>query len=124
MRHPTQSTPIITGRFGYNAQSDDMRTMLGLPPKAKLPAEGMLPRDIQGFSVYVAPLDPARRRRRGHRVRAICPRCHVDISAGRVMQHMAVHEPGSDRWPRRRAEALAAANRPPVTPNEQESDHA
>lgn len=81
----------IPGRFGRSAHSAEIRELLGLPPNAKLPADGMPSRYIQGFRVYVRPLDPATSRRRVHRVRAVCMYCHADISAGRIGQHMRVH---------------------------------
>lgn len=71
-----------------NAQSHGVKILLGLDPDAKLPAEGMAPRLIQGVQIYVRPLDPKTSRRRVHRVRAICPDCGADISAGRLHQHV------------------------------------
>lgn len=70
--------------------SDQMKILLGLPPKAKLPAEGMDPCYIQGVRVWVNPLPPHGNRMHAgfHRVRAQCPHCGEDMSAGRLNQHV------------------------------------
>lgn len=89
----------LPGWSQYNATSPEMREMLGLAPNAKLPVEGMPPRNIQGWTVYVRPLPPrgdSRRRRCAHRVRAICPKCRKDISAGRTHQHKCKTEPNAN----------------------------
>lgn len=71
------------------AHSGEMRTLLGLRYNEKLPVEGMPPRIIQGIKVWVTPLgpNPTKYKRSNHRVRAECPTCHRDISAGRLKQH-------------------------------------
>lgn len=79
---------IIKDSRGRNAHSSQIKILLGLDQKAKLPKEGMPVREIQGIKVFVAPLDPARSRRRLHRVRAICPACGMEMSAGRLHQHV------------------------------------
>lgn len=78
---------IIRDQWGRNAQSHNVKKMLGLEPKAKLPKEGMPAREIQGITVYVRPLDAKTSARRLHRVRAICPHCNKDLSVGRLHQH-------------------------------------
>lgn len=78
---------VIRDSWGRNAQSSELKTMLGLDPKAKLPADGMPAQEIQGYTVYIRPLDAKSSARRVHRVRAICPRCKKDLSAGRLHQH-------------------------------------
>ena len=85
-----------------NAHSHHILAMLGLPPRAKLPKEGMPPRQIQGFKVWVAPLSPdydahatythnGRTYRYGkrstHRVLTECPCCRKVLSVGRLHQH-------------------------------------
>lgn len=84
-------TPQIIGRYGWHADHEDLRQMLGLGEKAKLPTEGMPSRFIQGIEVWVAPLSsrPAnvRHKRSTHRVLARCPECERILSAGRLHQH-------------------------------------
>lgn len=83
-----------------SAHYDEVRAMLGLPDGAKLPAEGMPPRRIQGIMVWVTPLmGPRVPRRVGrwgrvlerkssrHRVLAQCPDCGKVLSVGRLGQH-------------------------------------
>jgi hypothetical protein len=73
----------------YNAQSAQVREMLGLPPKAKLPREGMDPRLVQGILVWVEPIRPqCYGGRKVHRVLARCPECGKVLSAGRLHQHV------------------------------------
>lgn len=74
----------------WNAQSSDVRELLGLGRQGKLPAEGMPTMMIQGVEVYVLPvgspgLNP--KATRPHRVRAVCPKCSYHMSAGRLFQH-------------------------------------
>lgn len=84
----------ITGQYGRNAHSDELKAFLGLSATAKLPAAGLPPRYIQGIKVWVMPLYPPtlppgqHRRRAAHRVKAECPTCHQVLSAGRLHQHM------------------------------------
>ncbi len=78
---------LITGERGWTAHSHHVKAMLGLNVNAHLPAAGLAPQVIQGIVVYVAPLDPTRSARRTHRVRAVCPDCAKDMSAGRLHQH-------------------------------------
>lgn len=71
-----------------NVHSGGMNLLLGLPLKAKLPAEGMPEREVQGVVLWVAPLVADRKTVRGHRVRARCPHCAKEMSAGRLFQHV------------------------------------
>ena len=91
--HTNAAPPnVITGYTNQRASSDDMLALLGLDPDKHIPAAGLPPRDIQGITVYVRPLDPNRNRRRKlHRVRALCPTCGKDVSAGRLFQHVVTH---------------------------------
>lgn len=73
---------------GWTAHSHQVKEMLGLDSKKKLPAEGMAVKVIQGIKVYINPLDPKRSARRAHRVIAICPECEKHMSAGRLHQHV------------------------------------
>lgn len=68
-----------------NAQSDGVRQLLGLAPKAKLPKEGMGTRVIQGIEVWIIPASVGRK---SHRVLAKCPDCGKVLSAGRLHQHI------------------------------------
>lgn len=79
----------IIGRNGQPANSNEIRQMLGLPEKAKLPPNGIAPQSIQGVTVYVEPLRVKRNRTRRmkHRVLAICPHCSRIMSVGRLSQH-------------------------------------
>lgn len=72
----------------YHAHSNQVRALLGLRPRQKLPAEGMPPRLIQGILVWVTPLgpNPTRFKRSTHRVLARC-NCGKVLSAGRLHQH-------------------------------------
>ncbi len=95
---------VIMNGWGYNAHSHHMKAILGLSAKAKLPAEGVAPQMISAHvtspsgigegitrvKVWVAPLDPTRSARRVHRVRAECPRCLKEMSAGRLFSHVCV----------------------------------
>jgi hypothetical protein len=85
---------MILNEYGYNVFSNELRQLLGLPDKAKLPAEGLPARTVQGITIFVRPAPPSRGIRGGgkHRVRAICPECSKDVSAGRLQQHMTVHK--------------------------------
>jgi hypothetical protein len=79
---------MIINRYGRNAQSSDIKAMLGLTEKQKLPREGMKPMAIQGYKVWVRPIDPATSRRHTHRVLVECKRCCDVVSAGRLHQHV------------------------------------
>lgn len=71
--------------------SGELMEALGLKPGGHLPSLGMLPRKVQGVTVYVRPEDPWRRKTRAgmqHRVMVICPDCGRHISAGRFAQHL------------------------------------
>lgn len=82
---------MIAGRFGP-AQSAEIKAKLGLSEHASLPVNGMSPRLVDGYILYVLPLNPLQRTyHRPHRVRAICPVCDKDISAGRIGQHSKTH---------------------------------
>lgn len=95
-----KASPAIKRAGGeWNAHSADIREMLGLGRKGKLPAQGMEPRVIQGVKVWVEPAAPARYYYLGpytpkkikssaHRVLAECPRCGEHLSAGRLHQHV------------------------------------
>lgn len=82
-----QNKTFIRGSRGWNAHSYQMKALLGLGEKAKIPAEGMPARVIQGITVYVLSLVQAKERKVFHRVRAICPHCAAEMSAGRMHQH-------------------------------------
>lgn len=86
---------VIHDSHGWNAQSAAMRELLGLSRTAKLPAEGMPIRTIQGVKVWVEPLDTSvphtwRNKRSTHRVKCQCPNpdCGKIMSAGRLFQHV------------------------------------
>lgn len=82
-------------RPSRNAHSPQVRAMLGLDSKAKLPVEGMPARVVQGIKVWVEPLVGAApknsagrtAKRSTHRVLAECPHCQQVLSAGRLHQH-------------------------------------
>lgn len=78
----------ILGRFGYNAQSNEIHRLLGV---RRLPDEGMPVQEIQGVQVYVKPRNPKPEGRRArdcrHRVIAICT-CGQHVPAGRLHQHI------------------------------------
>lgn len=80
------------------AHADGMKTLLGLPYKAKLPILGMPARTIQGVKVWVNSALPKQVVDRWgkqhivksstHRVMAECPHCGKVMSAGRLHQHI------------------------------------
>ncbi len=75
----------ISGRFGNRATAHDMYALLGT---AKLPAEGMPERGIQGVRVYVKPLPEGKPgQRQSLRVMAICT-CGQHVPVGRLHQHI------------------------------------
>lgn len=92
---------MIPGKYTRNAHSHDIKLMLGLTVKQKLPNEGMPPRLIHGIEVWVAPLAPRisqdhierwrRRYAKPHRVLCRCPQCGKVVSVGRLHQHEMVH---------------------------------
>lgn len=60
----------------------------------RAPVDGAPNADVFGVSVYIrplAPVNPSRHRRNAHRVRALCPLCGRDVSAGRLSQHVVSH---------------------------------
>jgi hypothetical protein len=80
----------IIGKFGHNAHSDEIREMLGLGHKAKLPVEGLHGQTIQGVRVWITALPDRPKgghKRSTHRVLAMCPSCLRVVSAGRLHQH-------------------------------------
>lgn len=79
---------VIKDARGWNVHSAEMRTLLGLGPKAKLPAAGLPTVVIQGIEVTVLSLEDARATGHFHRVTAKCPHCGAILSAGRLHQHV------------------------------------
>jgi hypothetical protein len=73
----------LTGSLG-KAQAHEVKTLLGLALGAPLPREGTPMRQVQGITVWVAPLVRGPKR---HRVLAHCPSCGRTVSAGRLKQH-------------------------------------
>jgi hypothetical protein len=90
LKHPVHAS--------WTAHSAQVKEMMGLDHKAHWPAEGMPPRQIQGFVIWVNPLegDAPRNgagrvsRRAKHRVMARCLVCGKEMSAGRTAQHKCV----------------------------------
>lgn len=85
-QHPGIVHPSYPNR---RADSDAVRQLLGLPPKAKLPDAGLPGQVIQGVTVWVAPAVNHMFRRGGglHRVLCLCPDCGHAMSVGRLQQH-------------------------------------
>ncbi len=84
---------IMVRKYGHPflADNEDIKELLGLRPRQKLPKEGIAPRKISGITVWVNPL-PERlpgkwRKRSTHRVMAKCPACQREMSVGRLAQH-------------------------------------
>jgi hypothetical protein len=77
------------GKHGRNAHSSELREMLGLAPKAKLPVEGMDAKIVAGIKLWIVPLGAnlTRHKRSTHRLLAECPTCGKHLSAGRLHQH-------------------------------------
>jgi hypothetical protein len=94
----------VPSRPDWHAHHSDVREMLGLSPKAKLPKNGLPAREVQGITVWVEPAAPAvyaykpgfyvprKVKSSTHRVRALCPQCGQEVSAGRLHQHAKMHE--------------------------------
>lgn len=74
--------------------SSDVLPLLGLPRNGHLPLEGMAPRLIKGFTIWVKPAVKDERHRHGskHRVMWRCDICGKELSLGRSGQHIKVHE--------------------------------
>ena len=73
-----------------------LKKILGVPAEfmAHMPADfSMAAQVVDGVEVYVAPSNRGvdGRSQFGHRVRAICPHCRKDMSAGRYFQHAPTH---------------------------------
>jgi hypothetical protein len=84
LKHPVHGTWV--------AHSAHVKAMMGLDYKDHWPAEGMEPRQIQNFMVWVNPLDTSdvrnhSNRRSKHRAMARCLVCGKEMSAGRTAQH-------------------------------------
>ena len=77
---------------GWNMQSHHVKQLLGIKGKLPVDASGYGPWNIQGWQVYILGLAEARKAGLFHRVRAICPDCGADISAGRTHQHKCTFE--------------------------------
>lgn len=74
----------------WACHSNGMKILFGLNPKQKWPAEGLPARTINGIKIWVNPLQgekPNHGKRHTHRVRAKCPYCGQEMSAGRINQH-------------------------------------
>ena len=71
--------------LGWQMQSYELRGRLGLKAGHHLPKEGLPPQDVDGMTVYVAPMTDPRHRR--HRVLVIC-QCGEHVPAGRLHQHL------------------------------------
>lgn len=69
-------------------QVGNLYPKLGLAGNAQLPAEGMPPREVDGFIVEVLPKSEAAARGYFHRVFVVCPVCAGGIPFGRLHQHM------------------------------------
>jgi hypothetical protein len=78
----------IVNERGWNVHEWQLKEMLGLSRKAKLPAAGLPEQVVQGVTVWAKPLDPNRRQRAPHRMMARCPQCGKEMSAGRLFQHV------------------------------------
>jgi hypothetical protein len=62
-----------------------VRQLFGLP-RSNLPREGVLPIVVRGVRLWIEPARGFDVRR--HRVRAECPACGQEMSAGRLHQHV------------------------------------
>lgn len=77
------------GRPSWNAQSGDVRELLGLARRSKLP-ESLPAQMVQGVKVWIVTREEAQvfsKAKRPHRVMAACPQCGAHLSAGRLFQH-------------------------------------
>lgn len=92
---------ILRDEHGRHAQTKAIFRLLGLEV-SKLPKEGRPLREIQGILVYVRPyLDRGDFSKSSeHRVRALCPHCSKDVSAGRLFQHVPACKNNPDASPK------------------------
>lgn len=98
------ATYKILGPDNYNAQNHHILPMLGIT-NAKLPREGLPPREVQGvrnyrrgdrvaeavfITVWVKPsaAGEGMRGSRPHRIVCACPGCGREMSVGRLFQHV------------------------------------
>ena len=82
----------IKDEYGRRVQVWTALKMMGVET-GRAPTWGMTPRAVQGIIIWVEPLKEriTLPRRKPHRVRAICPACHKEMSFGRLAQHSKVH---------------------------------
>lgn len=79
---------MVRGSRWASAPSHQVKKILGLNPKAKLPKEGLPLQHVAGFDIWVKPLNPATSANHAHRVYLKCPACGKTLSAGRIGQHV------------------------------------
>jgi len=60
----------------------------------RLPPEGLDPRMVDGFKVWVEPLARSREAGKFHRAMLECPHCGRTIPIGRFHQHLPIHTKG------------------------------
>jgi hypothetical protein len=78
----------LKNEHGRTAWAHQVIAMLGLDPKKDLPDAGVKPQTIQGIVIWVEPRVPGQFK---IRVRACCPVCGREMSAGRLQQHSKIH---------------------------------
>lgn len=77
----------ILDEYGHVAHNSTVKRLLGLSPRQHIPLTAVAPVTVNnGWRLYVVAL--GENGRRFHRVRAVCPYCNLDISAGRTGQHV------------------------------------
>jgi hypothetical protein len=87
----------------WPATANQAKAYFGLKPSDRWPAEGIAPRQINGYFFYVKALVPLEERRgrdprwpnaiaNPNRFMAVCPCCDRHISYGCLAQHMKVHQ--------------------------------
>ena len=94
--------------MSYNSWMVPILAAFGLTDRSKLPVVGASRRVVNGVTHWVSgsrrvvdgvtywinalPLGPVRHKRSTHRLMCECPHCGKTLSAGRLAQHLPVHD--------------------------------
>lgn len=76
----------------YWARESDIKAYFGLRATQKWSDQGHMLIYIAGVKVWVDSIQAARQMGHFHRCMCVCPECGKVVPAGRLRQHVAVHE--------------------------------